>query len=157
MYLLRRIGRGQGLIGCIELLTKLINSGSQRDEFLFCAFIFPQRGDGLNNFVFIDLCREIDMDDDRAVFEARAGLLIEHHDDAGGVCPDLITRDVQVPDFSHTFQIGRDLLERLPFGVLNGHPSGIYPSVMITHTIFTGGCDDEKDGLLYGLQGLNGR
>jgi len=92
--LLGRIRRNQGLIGRIELLTELICFGSKRDELLFGAFIFSKSGDGLNDFLLIDLRRQIDMEDGCAIFDPRAGLLIEHHDDAGGVRLDLIARDV---------------------------------------------------------------
>ena len=136
LYLLRRIGRGQGLIGGIELLTKLIGFGPKRNEFLFRAFILPEGGNGLNDFVLIDLRREIDMDHYIAAFDARTGLLIENRDDAGGVRPDFIARNVEVFDFGYALQIGRDLLEGVAFGGLNGQPSGVCPRVMIPHTGF---------------------
>ena len=106
----------------------------------------------MNDFVFIHLCHEIDVDDDFAIFDARADLLIEHPDNAGGVRPDLIARDIQIPDFSYTFQIRRDLLECIAFGDLSGQPSGIDSRVMVTHTIFGVGGHDAK----HGLQRLNG-
>ena len=62
---------------------------------------------------------EIDVNDDLAVFEARADLLIEHRHDTRTVRPDFIARDVQIFDLSGTFQINRDFLEGLPFGVVN--------------------------------------
>src|SRR5215831_18818728 len=104
----------------------------------------------MNDFMFIDLCREIDVDDNLAVLETGAGLLIEYRHDAGGVRSDLIARHVQVSDLSDAFQIHLDLLECLSFRVHNGYPSGIYPCVMVTHPIFTGGCHDAKEWLYRG-------
>jgi hypothetical protein len=147
LHLLRCRSRRQRAIGGIELLPKLIGLIPQAPQLLFRAFIVPQRGDGLNDFAFVDSSREIDMHDDLAVFQPRAGLLIEHRHDAGSIRPDLIAREIEVFDLSHAFEIGGDLLECLPLGVLDGNPGGVYPGIMLTHRMFAGRGDDPKDGL----------
>ena len=132
-HLLCGLCRGQGLSGGVELLTELIGLGSERGELQRGAFIVSEPVDGADDLIPIDLRRQIGVNHDGAIFEARADLLVEDRDDAGGIGPDFIARDVQIFHFCHTLEICRDLLERLPFGGLDGQPRGIHSRVVIAH------------------------
>ena len=140
LHLLRRDGGGERLVGGIELLMQLVGFCPKRREFRFCALIFSECLDGLGDFVGVDLRREIGPHNYRFSLQFGRNLLIQHHDNAGRICPDVVLCDVHIFHFGDAFQIGGDLFERVSFRGFDRQPYGICPGVVITHSVFPAGC-----------------
>jgi len=132
LHLFPGVGRRQGLVGNLELVSQLLGLDPKRGEFTRGASIFAEGVDRQDHFVFIGLRRQVHMDHDGAVLETRARPLVEHGHDSGSVRTDLIPCHIEVFHLRHAFKIRGDLFERLPFRGLDGHPRRIQPRVMVT-------------------------
>ena len=121
---------------------QLVHFGSERYQFLFRALIFSKRSDRLSDFIGIHLRREIGLDHHGLSLKSCADLLIQHHDDSGGIGPDLIPCDVQIFDFGYALEVGRNLLKRLSLCRFNGQSDGVGSGVVIAHTVLAARGDD---------------
>ena len=86
--------------------------------------------------------REISLYHHSLSLKSCADLLIQHHDDSGGIGPDIIPCDVQIFDFGHALEVGRNLLKRRSLCRFNGQSDGVGSGVVIAHTVLAAGGDD---------------
>jgi|PlaIllAssembly_1097288.scaffolds.fasta_scaffold309159_1 hypothetical protein len=90
----------------------------------------------------IHLRGEIGMNHHSLSLKSSVNLLIQHHDDSGGIGPDLIPCDVQSCNIGHAIEVGRNLLKRLSLCSFNGQFDGVASGVVIAHTALAACCDD---------------
>ncbi len=144
--LFRRGGSGQGLVCRLQLLLQLIYFLFQGEEFPSGILILFQCGNGLGNLVGIDLCSQIDSNDDDVSIEIGFDLLIEDQHHAGRVAADFILGDIQIPHHRHAFQVRGDLFQRLFLGLFRCKSDGVIFGLSIAHPMFPGSGDDSNLG-----------
>lgn len=152
--LLRRGRFGQRSSRGVQLLMKLIHLRLERDQLLPGIFVFAQCGNGLDDFLTVDLRREIDPDHNRFAVEVRRDPLIEHQHDAGCIRADFILRDIKIAYDRHAFEIGRHLFERVALCGLRRELDRVLARVAIAHAVLTAGRHDAdfSPGLIVGKE-----
>lgn len=130
---------GEGLIGVVELLVKVIDIVLQGDEFLPHILILLQRDDGLRRLFAVYLRLEGDSDDDDISIQRGFHMLIEHEYHPGRVAANVILRDVEIPYDGHAFQIGRDLFQCLFFRLLRGESDRVNSGFSLGHAMLSCG------------------